>query len=225
MRIVATQEDSILKAMEEQGQGSKQILQAVGNVNEVTHKVKEAARRMVETSKEKMHKTNDTDAMSFTDAVTGVRNREYFMETAEKELRYCVGDNRDFNLIMFSVDNLREIAGEHGGHMRDEVLKILTQRARNSLKQGTLVARYNDEEFVITLPNVMRGTAIKLAEQVQKKIKDAPFATKGKRLDVSISLGVASKTENSRTIVDIVNDAANALAEAKASGRNKMMAK
>ena len=57
VKTVSTQEDNILNAMEEQGQGSKQILQAIGKVNEVTHQVKEAARHMVETSKEAMHKT------------------------------------------------------------------------------------------------------------------------------------------------------------------------
>jgi len=225
VKIVARQEDSILHAMEEQGHGSKQILQAVGNVNEATHKVKEAARRMVETSKEKMHKTNDTETQSFTDALTGVRNREYLMDSAEKELRYCVGEGRDFNVIMFSIDNLRQITDEHGESIRNEVLKILTLRTRNSLKQGTLVARYSDEEFVISLPNVSHGTAVKLAEQVQRKVKEAPFATRGTRLDVSISMGIASKTASSRTLGDIFGNAAQALTNAKASGRNKLMSK
>jgi len=223
VKIVAVQEDSILKAMEEQGHGSKQILQAVGNVNEVTHKVKEAARRMVETSKEKMHKTNDSETQSFTDELTGVRNREYFMEAAEKELRYCVGEDREFNLFMFGIDNLGQITDEHGKQVRDEVLKVLTLRARNSMKQGTLVARYSDEEFVVTLPNVMHGTAIRLAEQVQKKIKDAPFAIGGRRLDVSISIGVASKTAGSKTLQEIVGNAGKSLADAKSGGRNRLV--
>ena len=58
VKAVAKQEVTILGTMEEQGQGSKQIMQAIGNVNEVTHKVKEAARRMVETSKETTRKAN-----------------------------------------------------------------------------------------------------------------------------------------------------------------------
>ena len=221
VKTVAVQEDSILGAMEEQGHGSKQILKAVGNVNEVTHKVKEAARRLVETSKENMHKTNDSETQAFTDELTGVRNRKYLMDSAERELRYCVDENRDFNLIMFGIDNLGRIASEHGEKVRNDVLKILTQRARNSLKQGTMVARYGDEEFVVTLPNVPRGTAVKLAEQVQRKVKDAPFATRGIRLDVSISLGIASKAGGG-TLESIIESAGRALSSARAAGRNKM---
>ena len=48
VKTVAAQENSILKAMEEQGQGSKQILQAIGQLNEITNRVKEDARKMVE---------------------------------------------------------------------------------------------------------------------------------------------------------------------------------
>jgi len=223
VKTVAMQEDSILGAMEEQGQGSKQILQAVSNVNEVTHQVREAARRLVETSKENMHKTDSAETQAFTDELTGVRNRKYFSDSAEQELRYCVDENRDFNLFIFSIDNLAQIANEHGEKIRDEVLKILTQRVRNGLKQGTIVARYSDEEFVVTLPNVRHGTAVKLAEQAQKKVKDAPFATRGLRLDVSISVGVASKTNSSKTLPDVVSNAQNALSRAKAAGRNKLV--
>jgi len=221
VKTVARQENVILSAMEEQGQGSKQILQAVSTVNEITHQVRESARRMVETSTEAMHKTDAAESAAYTDAATGVRNREYFNRNAEQEMRYCVEEDRDFNLILLAVDNLGHVAPEKG--MRDDVLKILTQRVRNSVKQGTLVARYSDEEFVITLPNVRSGTALKLAEQIQKKVGDAPFATRSHRLEVSISVGIASKTSTCKTLRDVVGNAGKALSNAKASGKNKLV--
>jgi len=223
VKTVSEQEDNILRAMEEQGHGSKQILQAVSNVNEVTHQVREAARRLVETSKETMHKADDADIKSFTDEVTGARNRKYFTDAAEQELRYCVDEDRDFNLIMFSVDGLRQIGEDYSPQIRDEVLKVMTMRTRNSFKQGTLLARYGEEDFVITLPNVRQGTAAKLAEQLQKKIRDAPFAIRGKRLDISISLGVAIKTNTAKTLTDIVGNASRALSNARSAGRNKLV--
>ena len=225
IKTVARQEDSILAAMEEQGQGSKQILQAISNVNEVTHQVREAARRMVETSKEAMHKTDNTETRDFTDTLTGVRNRKYFVEAAEQELRYCVDEKRDFNLILFSIDNMNKLVGAHGENIQNEVLKVLTMRARNSFKQGTLLARYSEEHFVITLPNVRQGTAMKLAEQLQKKIKDAPFAVKGLRLDVSISLGVTAKTNDNRTLQSVISNAERALSDAQSAGTNKIVSK
>jgi len=223
VKTVAMQEGSILGAMEEQGQGSKQILKAVGSVNEVTHKVKEAARRLVETSKESMHKADNAEALAYTDDLTGVRNRKYFNENAERELRYCVDENRDFNLIMFSVDDMRRIAEEHGDGIRDEVLKVLTLRARHSMKQGTLLARYSEDVFVITLPNVRRGTATKLAEQIQSRVKDAPFAIKGRQIKVSIGMGLSFKSERGRTLQGLISHAERALSEARGSGKSKLV--
>ena len=223
VKTVARQEDLIVNAMEEQGQGSKQILQAISTVNEVTHQVKDAARRMVETSKEAMHKTDTGETKAYTDGLTGVRNRKYFMESAEQELRHCVDGDHDFNLVMFSIDNLQQITNNHGDSIRNEVLKILTMRTRNSIKQGTLLARYGDEEFVITLPNVRHGTAVKLAEQIQKKVNDAPFATRGLKLDVSVSVAVAAKTSTYNTLQGIADNAEKTLANAMATGKNRVV--
>ncbi|MCL2231615.1 MAG: methyl-accepting chemotaxis protein [Treponema sp.] len=56
VKIVAGQENNILNAMEEQGQGSRQILHAMGQLKEITQKVKEEAYQMVESSRKAMLK-------------------------------------------------------------------------------------------------------------------------------------------------------------------------
>ena len=217
VKTVAMQEDSILHSMEEQGEGSKQILQSISTVNDVTHQVKEAARRMVETNKETMHRTNDSEAKSFTDELTGLRNRGYFIDHAGQELRYCVDENREFNLIMFSVDGMRQIKEAHGEKAWNQVLKVLTMRARNSFKQGTLLARYSEGVFVVTLPNVKHETAVKFAAQIQKRIKDTRFEIrKDLKISVSISLAVVAKTAEAQTLQEIIGNAEKTLSGAKA---------
>ena len=222
VKVVSLQEDNILHSMEEQGEGSKLILQSVSNVNEVTHKVKEAARRLVETSKETLHKTSDAESKAYTDELTGLRNKDYFNKTAEQEFRYCLEENREFNLIMFSVDNMKQITDTHGEKTWDDVLKILTMRARNSFKQGTLLARYSDAKFVITLPNTKYETAVKFAEQMQKKIKDTRFETpKGLKIHVSISLAIATKTNITKALSDVVVNAERELSGAQIKGSKR----
>jgi len=223
VKVVAMQEDSILHAMEEQGQGSKQILQAVSTVNEITHKVKEDARRLVETSKETMHKTNDSEIEAFTDELTGARNKTYFMDSAGQELSYCLDNGRDFNLIMLGIDNLSQITDTHGDDGRNEVLKILTKRTRNSLKQGTLMARYSDDVFVFTLPNTTKETAVKFAELVHKKLVGTRFEIRNTKLNVKVSLGLAAKTGGVKTLEGILGGASRALADAKSSGGNRLV--
>ena len=217
VKTVTVQEDSILHSMKEQGEGSKQILEAVSTVNEVTHHVREAARRLVETSKESLHKTDDAETQAYTDEVTGIRNRKYFTDHAEQELRYCVDENREFNLIMFRVDGMRQIKEAHGEKAWNQVLKVLTMRTRNSFKQGTLLARYSEDRFAITLPNVKHETAVKFASQIQKRIKDTRFEIrKDLKISVSISLAIAAKTAAAQTLQEIVGNAEKTLSGVKA---------
>jgi len=219
VKTVAEEEDNILHTMEEQGDGSKQIMQAIDSVNEVTHQVKAAARRLVETSKNTLHKTSDAESQSFIDALTGLRNKRYFLQAAEQELRYCIDEERDFNLILFSIDNLERVTSDHGETIRDEVLKILSLRASHSFKQGTLLARYSDEVFALTLPNVRYGTASKLAEQIQARVKDAPFATKGITLTIRISIGIGVKMPVTTNLQEVIDSAEKALANAQTGRR------
>jgi len=63
VRTVASQENSILNAMEEQGHGSKQVLQAISQLNDITHRVKEDAQRMVESSAAAMQQGQSEDGL------------------------------------------------------------------------------------------------------------------------------------------------------------------
>jgi methyl-accepting chemotaxis protein len=72
VRTVAEQEDNIRNAMEEQGQGSKQVLEGVVNVNEITRQVKGGSEEMLEGSKEVMNESHNLEMV--TQEITGGMN-------------------------------------------------------------------------------------------------------------------------------------------------------
>jgi methyl-accepting chemotaxis protein len=59
VKTVAEQEENIRNAMEEQGEGSKQVLQAAGDLNEITQQVKNGSEEMLEGSKEVIHESQN----------------------------------------------------------------------------------------------------------------------------------------------------------------------
>jgi methyl-accepting chemotaxis protein len=59
VRTVAEQEENIRNEMEEQGEGSKQILEGAGNVNEITRQVKGGSEEMLEGSKDVMSESQN----------------------------------------------------------------------------------------------------------------------------------------------------------------------
>jgi len=158
--------------------------------------------------------------LASTDALTGVRNRRYFEETAERELQSCIKGGRNFSVIMTDIDHFKSVNDRYGHGVGDEALKIFAARISHALKQGTLLARYGGEEFVIVLPGANREEALKTAWRLNKTIQDSPFRADGLEINVTASFGVAAKTAECNTLLEIVNNADKALYQAKKSGRN-----
>jgi methyl-accepting chemotaxis protein len=61
IKTVADQEENIRNAMEEQGQGSKQVLEAIGEVNEITRQVESVSAEMLEGSKEVIQESKNLE--------------------------------------------------------------------------------------------------------------------------------------------------------------------
>jgi len=64
VKTVSEQEESIRNAMEEQGSGSKQILDGIGNVNEITRQVKNGSAQMLEGSNEVIRESKNLEAIT-----------------------------------------------------------------------------------------------------------------------------------------------------------------
>ena len=161
------------------------------------------------------------EKLAFTDTLTGARNRRFFAETAERELHSCADEGRDFALILIDIDRFKLVNDTHGHGIGDEVLKIVVRRTRHTLKHDTLVARYGGEEFMVMLPGVSHENAMKIAWQIQRKIEETPFIAEDLEIRVTVSIGVASRTEERAALQDIVRDADKALYHAKNTGRNR----
>ncbi|MDR2470766.1 MAG: methyl-accepting chemotaxis protein, partial [Treponema sp.] len=61
IQVVSDQEEHIRNAMEEQAQGSQQILEAMGSLNEITQMVKTGSSEMTEESKEVIHESKNLE--------------------------------------------------------------------------------------------------------------------------------------------------------------------
>jgi methyl-accepting chemotaxis protein len=64
VRTVAQQEEVIRNAMEEQGEGSKQVLQSAGDLNGITQQVKSGSEEMLEGSREVMNESRNLEKMT-----------------------------------------------------------------------------------------------------------------------------------------------------------------
>jgi methyl-accepting chemotaxis protein len=102
VRTVSDQEENIRGAMEEQGEGSKQLLQSAGGLNEITQQVKTGSVEMLEGSKEVMHESQNLEKL--TQEITGGMNEMASgadqINTAVHNVNEMTGKNRE------AIDNL-----------------------------------------------------------------------------------------------------------------------
>jgi methyl-accepting chemotaxis protein len=85
VKTVSEQEENIRDAMEEQNEGSKNILDAVGNLNEITMKVKAESEEMLDGSREVIKESRNLDHV--TQEITGGINE---MATGAEQVNIAV---------------------------------------------------------------------------------------------------------------------------------------
>jgi len=160
---------------------------------------------------------------ALTDELTGARNRRYFVEAAEEELRMSNENDNRYSLIIIDADYFKRVNDTYGHPVGDEVLKILVSRIRNTIKLDTLFARYGGEEFIVSLPDLDHEAVMATAERIRVNIESHAFKIDDLEIDVTISLGVASKSTEASTLSKIISNADKALYQAKQTGRNKVI--
>ena len=161
--------------------------------------------------------------MAYADELTGISSRRHFIEASEAQLKNAVMNGTDLSIIYFDVDDFKKVNDSYGHAVGDEVLKIVTGRAKNAIKKDTLVSRYGGEEFTIMLPGTGNEHAVKTAERIRQSINSSNFAIGNLSLPITISFGVASKTEFALTLSEIIDNADKALYQAKNSGKNMVV--
>jgi len=87
-----------------------------------------------------------------------------------------------------------------------------------------VVARYGGEEFILLLPSTHQEGAESVAETIRKAIEKSPVQWQEQVIDITVSIGVATMTPNSRlNYEDLVHNADKALYAAKQQGRNRVV--
>lgn len=171
--------------------------------------------------------TTELKLLAETDGLTGLMNRRSFDVRFAEELDRSQLERRNLSLVMFDVDWFKSYNDTLGHPAGDECLRVVGRCLRMALlRDGDLAARYGGEEFVAILPNTDEPSALVVAERVCGALAELrlPHPAAPSRT-VSLSAGVASYAadETRRSAGQLLSRADEALYDAKAAGRNRVM--
>jgi len=155
------------------------------------------------------------------DGLTQVHTKRYFLEFLDREMSRCARYGRPLSLLLFDVDHFKRVNDQLGHLTGDYVLRELGQLVKSRMiRKEELVARYGGEEFVIVLPETAAARARVFAEKLRALVADHPFVFEGRRMPISISIGVADMAPEMTDPVAFIKAADMNLLAAKRGGRN-----
>jgi diguanylate cyclase (GGDEF)-like protein len=125
---------------------------------------------------------------------------------------------------MFDVDHFKHVNDNHGHLAGDQVLATMAQIVRGALRAEDLFARYGGEEFAVLCRDTALPKAMLLGERLRAKVEAHAFEHNGRRVAVTVSVGVASWTPKADSPARLIADADAALYKAKRGGRNRVAA-
>lgn len=157
-----------------------------------------------------------------TDTLTGLANRKAFDELVTKVTQDADNSGLDVCLLFCDLDIFKEVNDKHGHLVGDQVLKVVSNTLKDSVKGRDLVARYGGEEFSIILLNTSLQNAKILADNIRKEIASKRIQRKDTRESlgqITMSFGVARYVPT-EGVESFMQRADRALYMSKRKGRN-----
>jgi diguanylate cyclase (GGDEF)-like protein len=152
------------------------------------------------------------------DPLTGLANRLLF----EARLGEAVsGAALHTSLIFLDIDDFKTINDTLGHAAGDELLKLVAERLRSSLRESDLAARLGGDEFAILVqgcPDPAQAQVV--AERAVATIR-TPFAVAARQLNIRASAGVATGRGDS-SAASLMRDADVAMYAAKLNGKDQV---
>jgi two-component system, cell cycle response regulator len=161
--------------------------------------------------------------MAVRDALTGVFNRRYLLDTMKREVAYALRVRQPLAAVMFDIDHFKKINDNFGHAAGDAVLKALATELPEGLRAYDVFARYGGEEFVILLRGTALDNALIFAERIRKRTEALIVSFEGRQIPVTVSIGVAALDPDQGQHPDaLIKEADRYLYEAKRRGRNRV---
>ena len=154
-----------------------------------------------------------------TDGLTGLVNHKTFYEILEKELWRSRRYGGQISVIMVDVDNLKKTNDTYGHRAGDKVIKEISRKIKECIRQIDTAARYGGDEFAVILPNTALGDATIVAQRMVASVAGSPATWKKELIPLSISVGLGQYDADTNP-EDITSRSDQALYLAKKAGKN-----
>jgi diguanylate cyclase (GGDEF)-like protein len=163
--------------------------------------------------------------LAYCDSLTGIPNRQAFLELLERELAHSRQAGKKFAVLFMDLDSFKRINDTLGHNVGDLLLQTVSERLRDTIRPSDVVshnhlARLGGDEFTILIPDLDR---VEDALAVAQRVKDAmrrPFQLDGNEIFVTASIGISLYPKDGEDSESLLKYADTAMYHAKNCGKN-----
>ncbi len=154
------------------------------------------------------------------DDITNVYNYKYFTEAASEKINQALQEKQNFAIMMIKINEISQIKEQYGIKTVNKVLKQSGNILEKDLRNSDLVARLDEERFIIFLANSDEKGSKIVAKRLLENIEKLSFKiNKKETLKISGSLGACS-SKYGKNLVALTENTEKALLNI--GGRNKI---
>jgi diguanylate cyclase (GGDEF)-like protein len=150
-----------------------------------------------------------------TDELTGLYNREYFLDLAECEFIRSRRFQRPLSVVLITVKDFYKIRSEHDKKIIDQILVEVANRCKLKVRDLDYFGRYDKDKFILLLPEADKSAIQKIAERLASAVSSSPISTEAGNLNITLCLGGAEIAESYPVLEEFLSKAEEALRSAE----------
>ncbi len=168
------------------------------------------------------HKDEHLKHLAFYDALTDLPNRTLLMERLDQKIVNYDRQRCTLAVMFLDLDGFKLINDTFGHNVGDELLKVISKRLLELVRQSDIVARKGGDEFVFVLNNPKaKDEILHVAERIISSINE-PVEVCDKTLEIGASVGISIFPDDGAKSIDLIKKADKAMYLSKVSGRNSV---
>lgn len=162
--------------------------------------------------------------MAVRDGLTGIYNRRFLNNTAEKWVKSVIKDGGSITSVLFDIDKFKRINDSYGHMFGDIVIRGIADSITEIIPKSDSIisARYGGEEFVILFKNGDFEDICTMIQNLHKNIMSKKFIYEGKDIFINVSIGIASYPKTCNDPNAVINRSDRAMYYSKKNGRGRI---
>ena len=155
---------------------------------------------------------------------TGLFTRKYIELQAAQALSHALRHGSEVSAVVLSFDNVGALRETYGGEVIDELQKRFISMLGGKIRREDSLGHYAGSQLVVVSPGTSYSACAAFGVRLRDAISAASISVHGRRLNLSVSVGVSnSPTDIVTSAGALIELAAKRLGEAQRAGGNRIV--